>query len=328
MNNSLEEVTKNDILSLGYGIIPKKIMVDSRISIEAKGIYAYLCSFAGRDNVAFPSKKRILSDLNISENRYYKHRQQLIDFGYLVAQVQETENNFRKTMFYIIQKVFNNHTFDDSLKIKGKEILKSKSNNQYKNICIQNQNLQNEGGGDPQNKGHNNNNIQITNLDTLDTYYCNKFNTNENCDDNDKELFLNFWENKALDKDTLTWICLFSKTNGKFDLNKATNLTDLIFKAKKSAEKELIADNIISEKSLTTIDLGKDKDGAQYYSIDFEEVSFSYQLKNLLYKLKKDSSIKNKTKYMFISLKNIFKDCILFTHTKNSASKIVVPIIK
>lgn len=34
------------ILSKGYGMIPKLVM-QSDISIEAKAIYAYMCSFAG-----------------------------------------------------------------------------------------------------------------------------------------------------------------------------------------------------------------------------------------------------------------------------------------
>ena len=57
----------------GYGMIPKKVMTDPEISPESKAIYAYFCSFAGSGDTAFPSVSKIITDLNISENRYYHH---------------------------------------------------------------------------------------------------------------------------------------------------------------------------------------------------------------------------------------------------------------
>lgn len=56
------------INSQGYGIMPKMIMQDKRLTIESKAIYAYLVSYAGVGTSAFPGLKRILSDLCISEN--------------------------------------------------------------------------------------------------------------------------------------------------------------------------------------------------------------------------------------------------------------------
>lgn len=67
----------------GYGIIPKSIMKDKAISIEAKAIYSYLCSYAGSGNTAFPSVSLMCSDLGIGENRFYKHRKQLVDKKYI-----------------------------------------------------------------------------------------------------------------------------------------------------------------------------------------------------------------------------------------------------
>ncbi len=53
--------------SLGYGTIAKAVMLDARLTLKSKGIYAYFCSFAGSGNSAFPKLKNILYHLQISE---------------------------------------------------------------------------------------------------------------------------------------------------------------------------------------------------------------------------------------------------------------------
>ena len=53
-------------------MIPKAVMVDQRLPIKSKGIYAYFASFTGAGNHAFPKKETILYHLAISENTYYK----------------------------------------------------------------------------------------------------------------------------------------------------------------------------------------------------------------------------------------------------------------
>ena len=93
------------ILSKGYGIIPKLIM-QSDISIEAKAIYAYMCSFAGNGQSAFPSIQKIRSELRISEDRFYKYRKELINNGF----IQVKQNKFKGKIMnntYIIPQVVN-----------------------------------------------------------------------------------------------------------------------------------------------------------------------------------------------------------------------------
>jgi len=71
------------IMEQGYGIIPKKVMRDKNISVEAKSIYSYLCSYSGNGSTVFPSVSLICSDLGIGKNRFYKHRKELTDYGYV-----------------------------------------------------------------------------------------------------------------------------------------------------------------------------------------------------------------------------------------------------
>ena len=69
----------------GYGIIPKFVMLDTDLTIEAKGIYAYFCSYAGSGNTAFPGWEKIVSDLCINKDSYYKHYKLLIENGYITV---------------------------------------------------------------------------------------------------------------------------------------------------------------------------------------------------------------------------------------------------
>lgn len=62
------------LLSHGYGLSPQLVMRSKGLSIEAKALYGYLSSFAGAGDTSFPSTSRILEELDISKNRFYKIR--------------------------------------------------------------------------------------------------------------------------------------------------------------------------------------------------------------------------------------------------------------
>lgn len=98
--NSQDELKIEGILSKGYGLSPKLVMRDKRLTVEAKAIYAYMASFAGNGFTAFPSVSLILSDLVISKDRFYKHRKLLIELGYIeVKQENQKNSNFKKTVY-------------------------------------------------------------------------------------------------------------------------------------------------------------------------------------------------------------------------------------
>jgi hypothetical protein len=74
---------EGSIFEDGYGTVAKKVMQDTNISIEAKAIYAYLCTYMGAGNTAFPSVAKMCYDLQIYKDRFYKHFNMLIDEGYI-----------------------------------------------------------------------------------------------------------------------------------------------------------------------------------------------------------------------------------------------------
>lgn len=82
---SYSQIRFSGLKSVGYGMIPKAVMIDSRLPVKAKGIYAYFCSFTGAGNNAFPQKDLILLHLQISEKTYYKFYKLLTDLNYITV---------------------------------------------------------------------------------------------------------------------------------------------------------------------------------------------------------------------------------------------------
>ena len=73
----------------GYGNVYKEVMKKNNLSIEAKAIYSYLSSYAGSNDIAFPSVSLICHELNISENRFRKYKDELINNG--IISIKEIE---------------------------------------------------------------------------------------------------------------------------------------------------------------------------------------------------------------------------------------------
>lgn len=97
-----EELRMEGIAFMGYGVLPKYVMLDSALTLEAKGIYAYLCAFTGQGNTAFPGRERILADLGINKDTYYRHYDLLLAEGYVQVQQQRCENGFSRNIYTLV----------------------------------------------------------------------------------------------------------------------------------------------------------------------------------------------------------------------------------
>lgn len=83
----------------GYGSIPKVVMQDKELSISAKAVYAYFCSFTGSGDSCFPSRKRICFDLSISNDSLSKYLNQLIDNGYVIVEQEKENGRFANNVY-------------------------------------------------------------------------------------------------------------------------------------------------------------------------------------------------------------------------------------
>ena len=90
------------IMSGGFGIAPRIVMRDHRLSIEAKAIYAYFQSFAGNRESAFPARDTILNELSISKTRYYKYLNQLIEYDYIRVEREEKDGWKGRNIYVIV----------------------------------------------------------------------------------------------------------------------------------------------------------------------------------------------------------------------------------
>ena len=103
---SLTDILKVEgVMAKGYGIVPKLVMQDPRLSRDAKAIYSYICAFAGAGSTAFPGVKKICKDLCFGKiETMVKHRRQLEKYGYIkVEQERTAEGKFARNIYTLIQ---------------------------------------------------------------------------------------------------------------------------------------------------------------------------------------------------------------------------------
>ena len=91
-----------EINAQGFGMIAKMVMLDQRLTIEAKAIYSYFCSYAGGGSTAFPSVSKIVYDLKISKDRYYKHFKLLVECGYITIRQTKDKGKFANNIYRIM----------------------------------------------------------------------------------------------------------------------------------------------------------------------------------------------------------------------------------
>ena len=93
------------IYRYGYGTISKIVMIDRQLSISAKGLYVYLCSYANTGDVAFPFRQKIITDLGLSINTFYKYMNELIDRKYITKEQQKKGTKFSYNIYTIMQTI-------------------------------------------------------------------------------------------------------------------------------------------------------------------------------------------------------------------------------
>lgn len=91
-----EKVTTN---LTGYGLVFKRVMKDTNISIEAKALYSYLSAYAGADENAFPGVNLIKHELGIGKHRFLRAKTELVENGYLTVERKQTHNIYGSNLY-------------------------------------------------------------------------------------------------------------------------------------------------------------------------------------------------------------------------------------
>ena len=101
MNKEETVLQMEGVLAKGYGCIAKFAMQDPELGIIDKGLYAYLVSLAGGGLTTWPTRKTILSQLNICKTSYYKAQKNLLDHGYLKLEHQRKQGRWARAVYTI-----------------------------------------------------------------------------------------------------------------------------------------------------------------------------------------------------------------------------------
>lgn len=99
----ISRICVSGLKSVGYGMIPRAVMCDARLSYKAKGLYAYFAAFTGAGNVAFPSLDQITRQLDINKDTYYKYMKELTALNYITI-VQLHNGKFSGNQYYLNDK--------------------------------------------------------------------------------------------------------------------------------------------------------------------------------------------------------------------------------
>ena len=90
----------------GYGVVYQEIMSSDKLHRDSKVIYAYLCSYANIEGVCYPTRERIMNDLQMSKTTLYKYMKPLVDIG--VVQIEKTKTDkglLSKNVYHLCHKI-------------------------------------------------------------------------------------------------------------------------------------------------------------------------------------------------------------------------------
>lgn len=162
-------------MSQGFGNVYKKMMIDKRLSKNAKLIHCYFCSYAGSGDTAFPSVSLICYHLELNEDTYYEHLLYLKAFGYITIEPNRDSKGKFKNNIYTIEQ-FPEQNENDEYKKKIEEIIdkRKKKNDKARGKKKTNPSPDNPGTDEPgtdnpstDKPGTNNNSSTTNSLNTI-----------------------------------------------------------------------------------------------------------------------------------------------------------------
>lgn len=114
---------------IGFGFIPRAVMRDKNLSIGAKAVYAYLASFAGNKEYAFPGRDLMCEELGISKDSLLKYMKLLKELGYLEVEQVKKEGKFAHNIYKLIPYPNSSDTEKSSPCMKFSDTVKKDTNN-------------------------------------------------------------------------------------------------------------------------------------------------------------------------------------------------------
>lgn len=100
INNKIGE---KDIFE-NYGIIPKAVMNDKSLSIEAKAVYGYFCAYRNKktNDVVYTNISQLQNHLNIGVDRLNNSIKRLVEIGYVEKKQHTNEYKFSSNLYHLV----------------------------------------------------------------------------------------------------------------------------------------------------------------------------------------------------------------------------------
>lgn len=96
---------KNKQSDSGYGIVTRAVMRRDDLSLRAKTVYAYLCSFAGAIGICYPTQELMCHELHITKPTLQRAIQELINAEIISKKVQRKRGRFANTVYTILRAI-------------------------------------------------------------------------------------------------------------------------------------------------------------------------------------------------------------------------------
>ena len=84
-----------------YGTVAKEVMRDTRLSAAEKGLYAYLCTYAGGSGSCFPSRGLIAYEMQLNKDTVTRYLRKLAELGYITLAKARTGGRFANNRYVI-----------------------------------------------------------------------------------------------------------------------------------------------------------------------------------------------------------------------------------
>lgn len=85
----------------GYGKVDNEIVRDSSLTPESRLIYTLLAGYANSDRKCYPSVRTLISESGMSQTRFYKHIDILVNRG-IVKKERIMEGNLARGTLYTL----------------------------------------------------------------------------------------------------------------------------------------------------------------------------------------------------------------------------------
>ncbi|MCC0654241.1 DnaD domain protein [Clostridioides sp. ES-S-0001-03] len=124
MKEDKSVIEKLNILSDGYGLIPKLVTRDRWLTVGARMLYSYLASFTGASGTCFPSRDLICYELDISKDTFTKYKRELEISGYI--RIHKNKSKQGKMQNNIYEIVFDRTYIEECISNRGLKVDKKK----------------------------------------------------------------------------------------------------------------------------------------------------------------------------------------------------------